>query len=249
MTRLALGLLLLLGCGDDRPPPDRSASTVGAGPSTTPLQVDPFERPNPDRRARPTDPFVAMPRTEVDRVETPGMAARPAPAASPLEGELRSAAGTPQGCGEMPPVTGELRIPLRATVASNGFVVSASVGGNLPGAVRECMADRIEHHRFAAAEDGPPRSVSAELVLNARVTTMEQREERTERVGWGTGFELQAGQAGIAGGQAQPIAPAAGATTIRQAPGASDIAPPPSTTIAGPSGVSITGPGGRTISD
>ncbi len=249
MIRLALVLLLVLACDDERPPPDRTAPLASQAAPPSARSADPLKRPRPDPRVTPSTPFVPRPREERVVVETPGRPGTPAPTESPLSAELRAAAGTPAGCGDVPPLEGELRIPLRAVVGGNGFVVSASVGGSLPSAVRECMADRIERHRFAAAQGGPPRSVSAELVLGARQTMVEQTTTREERVGWGTGFDLQGGQTAIGGGQARELAPAAGAREIAPASGAREIAPPPSQAIGGPSGVSITGPTGRAIGE
>lgn len=242
-----LVFVFLLACDDERPPPDRGIPLSTATPPSADV-LDPFERPRPDPRPVQTGPYVPQPRQERVQVTTPGTPGTPGVTESALARELKAAAGTPDGCGELEPTQGELRIPLRATVAANGYVTSASVGGNLPGAVRGCMEDRIERHRFSAAPSTGLESVSAELVIGARTTVV--REERTveERFGLGTGFELQNGQRAIDTSGA-PIAPAPGAREIAPAPGATEIAPPPSTAIGGPSGVSIMGPGGRAIGE
>ena len=246
---IVFAMVMVLACDDERPPPDRGIPFRGASTPATSVP-DAFERPRPDPRVTPSNPFVPTPRSEQVRVETPGSPGTPAPSESALVAELRAAAGTPEGCGEVPALEGEVRIPLRATIASNGFVTSASVGGNLPGAVRVCMADRIERHRFASARSGPPQSVQAELVLRAHRTVVQETATRQERTGtWGTGFELQAGQT-AAGMPAREITPAAGAREIAPAPGAQEIAPAPGAReIGGPSGVSIMGSTGRAIGE
>jgi hypothetical protein len=246
---IVLSMVLSLACDDERPPPDRGIPLASA-PATPTTGPDVFERPRPDPRVTPSDPFAPRPRSERVLVETPGTPATAPASESALVAELRAAAGTPEGCGEVPTLEGELRIPLRATVASNGFVTAASVGGNLPGAVRVCMEDRIERHRFASAPSGLPQSVQAELVLDARRTTMQETTVREERTGsWGTGFELQPGQT-AAGSPAREITPAPGAREIAPAAGAREIAPAPGAQeIGGPSGVTIMGPTGRAIGD
>lgn len=163
-----------------------------------------------------------------------------------FEAELRGAAGSPMSCGEMGGLTGEIVIPLTATVSQQGRVTRASVGGAIPVATRECMRRRIEAHRFAPIEDGP-RSISASLTV--RGTPGETMMEEAPM----TGFALQQGQQGISGPTGMSITatmgtPITGYGTM-QAGSLTIMGPSGSTISQMTTGVTIMGPTGTSIAN
>lgn len=161
-----------------------------------------------------------------------------------FEAELQAAAGSPMSCGEMGGLTGDIVIPLSATVSQQGRVTRASVGGSIPAATRECMQRRIEGHRFAPIADGP-RSISASLTV--RGTPSETMMEEAPMVG----FALQQGQQGISGPTGMSISTTMGTPITgygnMQAGSLTIMGPTGSTISQMATGVTIMGPTGTSI--
>lgn len=205
MVRLLLASLLslaTLGCGDDdRPPPPRGVRGVpdpGPPPQVSPAELrqnDRFRPPAPDRRPRvgPQDlrPVQLTEQRPRDEEAAPERDFGP---------ELQAAAGSPMACGSLGGLTGEIQIPLSATVSTQGVVTRASVGGPIPAETRRCMQEKIERHRFGPIPDGP-KSISATLVVVGR-----PGETTTEEVSPMTGFPLGPGQQPARGPGGRPIA-------------------------------------------
>lgn len=234
--------LVLGGCDDDRPPPERGIGRAPAAAPPSPGELrarDPMRAPAPDLRPEPrvyVPGTLEVRRTEVVEGEVPARAGRD------YASELRAAAGSLAGCGEVR-ATGELRIPLAARVTDNGVVVSATVGGPLSAEVRDCLRRRIEGHRFGPMS-GDSRDLRAELVVQHEVTTTRTEETVEERVGWGAGFDLQPGQ--VYGSQEGAAIMAPAPIPIAPAPGSREIGGPSTNEVA-PSGVTIMGPMGVPI--
>lgn len=194
--------LVALGCGDDdRPPPPRGVRGVpnpGPAPEVPPEEIrrnDRFRRPAPDRRPA-VDPSKLRPlqlTKQRPREQEPTRERDYAP-------ELQAAAGSPMACGSLGGLTGEIRIPLSATVSTQGVVTRAIVGGPIPAETRRCMQRKIERHRFGPIPDGP-KSISATLVVVGR-----PGETTTEEVSPMTGFPLGPGQQPAQGPAGRPIA-------------------------------------------
>ena len=237
---------LTLGCsGDD----DASGRAEGRGAQGFVIAEGPPTTPG-ERRAN--DPFHhtrPSPRITAEDLAARRNATMEAPTAMEpernFEAELQGAAGSPMSCGEMGGLTGDIVIPLSATVSQQGRVTRASVGGSLPVATRDCMRRRIEAHRFAPIADGP-RSITASLTVRGTPGEETMMEEAPM-----TGFALQQGQQGIAGPNGVGISstmatPISNYGTMQA--GAVTIMGPSGSTISDmTTGVTIMGPGGTSI--
>lgn len=195
--RVVVLVALLAACsGDDDDGRNAGANTRGANGfmAATGPEVPVAERRanDPFHQNRPTPRLGQNPANNPNSPTRMNAAEADMSSGRNFEAELQAAAGSPMSCGEMGGLTGNIVIPLSATVSEQGRVTRANVGGSLPVATRDCMRRRIESHRFAPVPNGP-RSITASLTVQGTPGETMMTEAPM------TGFALQQGQQAIGG--------------------------------------------------
>lgn len=233
---LSAVLLAASACEDDRAPRPRGPAEprFHSGRSGYAENVEPEARAAPERAILET----------IEVQERREEAAEEEEDERDLNAELRTAIGSPAGCGSFGDDNGRVTLRFSATITETGIVSRGQVSGNVPDATIECLTQRLGDVRLAGPIDDAPQTATATFELDLAGAAPERRTEvvpppppsltNGQVAGtpiYGSNGAAIAGPSGeaIHGDNGQPIVEA------------------PSAAIQGSQGVAIQGPGGQPI--